>query len=448
MDDERRALDEAYRLLEGVQGDAPDVALDAADPCRAVRRAPAAGRTSSCCSTSCAACTASYTDQATRREARSRGAADRRPGGIRRRARGGRPGGARRARRHPRRHSGSARRRGGGGAPARRRRPAGVRAQHGVRRGGRRLQQPAAVGARRRPLPAGRPLRAQRPVRAPSARRSPSTACIVRVEWALALSEVGREEESREQLRRAAAAVDAARSTRDAAPVAPGRGRRQRRSSRCWRTPSRCVTSARWPRRSPACGRWGTSSCCRCSRRRGRSPCTEPATGAGPAPPRGRCRSTPRRRPVARPSRRGCGRWCCAGRRPSSALRAQAEHIDRLAAARWDARLGMLDAARAQIDVSRRRAEREQLLREATTDALTGLRNRRVFDTWLAAGRGGAGRRRPAARRPRRVQGGQRPAGSRRRRRGAARLRRAWCSRCCDPATWPCGWAATSSPSW
>jgi diguanylate cyclase (GGDEF)-like protein len=74
------------------------------------------------------------------------------------------------------------------------------------------------------------------------------------------------------------------------------------------------------------------------------------------------------------------------GRRPSRALRAQAEHIDRLAATRWDARLGMLDAARAQIDVSRRRAEREQLLREATTDALTGLRNRRVFDTWLAAG--------------------------------------------------------------
>ena len=74
------------------------------------------------------------------------------------------------------------------------------------------------------------------------------------------------------------------------------------------------------------------------------------------------------------------------GRRPSRAERAQAEYADRLAAARWDARLAMLDAATAQIDVARRRAERERLLLEATTDALTGLRNRRVFDTWLAAG--------------------------------------------------------------
>ncbi len=72
------------------------------------------------------------------------------------------------------------------------------------------------------------------------------------------------------------------------------------------------------------------------------------------------------------------------GRRPSRAVRAQAEHADRLAAARWEARLAVLAAARAQIDVARRRAERERLLLEATTDALTGLRNRRVFDTWLA----------------------------------------------------------------
>jgi diguanylate cyclase (GGDEF)-like protein len=77
------------------------------------------------------------------------------------------------------------------------------------------------------------------------------------------------------------------------------------------------------------------------------------------------------------------------GRRPTLAVRAQAEHADRLAAARWEARLAVLDAATAQIDVARRRAELERLLAEATTDALTGLSNRRVFDSWLSVGQAG-----------------------------------------------------------
>ncbi len=72
------------------------------------------------------------------------------------------------------------------------------------------------------------------------------------------------------------------------------------------------------------------------------------------------------------------------GRRPGARVRAQADHIERLALARWQARLAMLDAASAQVDVARRRTERDRLLLDATTDALTGLSNRRVFDAWLA----------------------------------------------------------------
>ncbi|GAB3596024.1 hypothetical protein GCM10027446_22280 [Angustibacter peucedani] len=71
------------------------------------------------------------------------------------------------------------------------------------------------------------------------------------------------------------------------------------------------------------------------------------------------------------------------GRRPSRRLRAQAAYAERLAAARWAARRAVLDAATSQVEVARRRTERERLLLDATTDALTGLRNRRVFDGWL-----------------------------------------------------------------
>jgi diguanylate cyclase (GGDEF)-like protein len=71
------------------------------------------------------------------------------------------------------------------------------------------------------------------------------------------------------------------------------------------------------------------------------------------------------------------------GRRPGRRVTAQAEYAERLAAARWAARRAVLDAATAQVDVARRRAERERLLVDATTDALTGLSNRRVFEAWL-----------------------------------------------------------------
>lgn len=207
---------------------------------------------------------------------------------------------------------------------------------------------------------------------------------IVRVEWALALTEVGRTDDAREQLRRAAQAAQAARAVQmpqlwrqvaDAGALivalfeAPSPWPRERQVAEVvarlrsmgdvellplleasWALALHRAGHRRPARRAALALELGTST----------------SSGGSTIPS-----------------------WVRAlvlrGRRPSRALRAQADHADRLAAARWDARLAMLDAATAQIDVARRRAERERLLREATTDALTGLRNRRVFDTWLAA---------------------------------------------------------------
>jgi predicted signal transduction protein with EAL and GGDEF domain len=49
----------------------------------------------------------------------------------------------------------------------------------------------------------------------------------------------------------------------------------------------------------------------------------------------------------------------------------------------WESRNAVLAAARAQVDVERRRAEHAGLSHAVRTDALTGLANRRSFDDWL-----------------------------------------------------------------
>jgi diguanylate cyclase (GGDEF)-like protein len=72
-----------------------------------------------------------------------------------------------------------------------------------------------------------------------------------------------------------------------------------------------------------------------------------------------------------------------AGREPSAAVRAQADHAALLGRLRWQSREAVLVSARAQIGAERRGSEHERLVRAANTDPLTGLHNRRAFDAWL-----------------------------------------------------------------
>jgi diguanylate cyclase (GGDEF)-like protein len=70
-------------------------------------------------------------------------------------------------------------------------------------------------------------------------------------------------------------------------------------------------------------------------------------------------------------------------RAPSAATAAQQEHAALVTRLLWESRSAVLAAARAQIDVERRRAEHAGLSHAVRTDALTGLQNRRGFDDWL-----------------------------------------------------------------
>ena len=71
---------------------------------------------------------------------------------------------------------------------------------------------------------------------------------------------------------------------------------------------------------------------------------------------------------------------------PSAATDAQQEHATLVTRLLWESRQAVQAAARAQIDVERRRAEHAGLTRAVHTDALTGLHNRRSFDAWLEGG--------------------------------------------------------------
>jgi diguanylate cyclase (GGDEF)-like protein len=68
---------------------------------------------------------------------------------------------------------------------------------------------------------------------------------------------------------------------------------------------------------------------------------------------------------------------------PSAATAAQLDHSRELGRLVRQSRLSVLAAARAQIHIERRRREHEALSRAVETDALTGLRNRRMFEAWL-----------------------------------------------------------------
>ncbi len=72
-----------------------------------------------------------------------------------------------------------------------------------------------------------------------------------------------------------------------------------------------------------------------------------------------------------------------AGRAPTEAVRAQADHARLLGRLRWESREAVLVSARAQISAERRGSEHERLVTAANTDPLTGLHNRRAFDAWL-----------------------------------------------------------------
>jgi diguanylate cyclase (GGDEF)-like protein len=67
----------------------------------------------------------------------------------------------------------------------------------------------------------------------------------------------------------------------------------------------------------------------------------------------------------------------------AKAFQAQSDYVDLLVRSSWESRRAVLAAAHAQIRVARGRAERERLMRAASSDALTGLSNRRVFEEWL-----------------------------------------------------------------
>jgi diguanylate cyclase (GGDEF)-like protein len=80
-----------------------------------------------------------------------------------------------------------------------------------------------------------------------------------------------------------------------------------------------------------------------------------------------------------------------AGPEPAEAVRAQADHAALASRLRWQSRRAVLAAARAQIAAERLRAEHDWLARAVNVDALTGLANRRAFDEWLQRTTPGAG---------------------------------------------------------
>ncbi|HEX3002996.1 MAG TPA: hypothetical protein VHO27_02205, partial [Angustibacter sp.] len=362
MDDERRALDEAYRLLEAVQGDAPDLALDGAD--RAQREARSRGWTHVELLLDLVRCVHGLVHG---------------PGDDTQTALEELLTGARAA-----------------SATALEAAGLGVRAVLAGTRGDTAALLADAAEAVRLLDDASQPaserstayvvvaaaynslrlwelvddlyLRAEHCERSDpgSAQRAALAVdrVIVRVEWALALSEVGRDDASREQLRRAAQAVDAARST----PM-PHLWRQVADAGSTIVALLEDVDPLRHERTVAS-----TTASLRSMGDVELLPLLEAswALALHRSGHRRRARAAARALPLDTSTSSGGSTipsWVRAlvlrGRRPSRALRAQAEHIDRLAATRWAARLGMLDAARAQIDVSRRRAERERLLREA-----------------------------------------------------------------------------------
>jgi diguanylate cyclase (GGDEF)-like protein len=68
---------------------------------------------------------------------------------------------------------------------------------------------------------------------------------------------------------------------------------------------------------------------------------------------------------------------------PGVAVDAYRDYATMLAAQRFEARRALLAAARSRIAGERLRAERNRLFRDVALDALTGLGNRRAFDSWL-----------------------------------------------------------------
>ncbi len=74
----------------------------------------------------------------------------------------------------------------------------------------------------------------------------------------------------------------------------------------------------------------------------------------------------------------------CAARDPSPAIAAQRAYAVAVSRLLWESRAGVLAAAHAQIAIERRRAEHERLTRDVLTDTLTGLHNRRSFESWLS----------------------------------------------------------------
>jgi diguanylate cyclase (GGDEF)-like protein len=68
---------------------------------------------------------------------------------------------------------------------------------------------------------------------------------------------------------------------------------------------------------------------------------------------------------------------------PDPAVAAAFAYADLLATQRRQARRALLGAARSRIAGERLRVERDRLFRDVAQDALTGLGNRRTFDTWL-----------------------------------------------------------------
>lgn len=77
---------------------------------------------------------------------------------------------------------------------------------------------------------------------------------------------------------------------------------------------------------------------------------------------------------------------------PTEATLAAAEHAALLVRLRSTSREAVLVAARAQIAAERHARDHERLVRAANTDPLTGLHNRRAFDSWLGEAGGSAHR--------------------------------------------------------